>query len=271
MGATRVVVVEDEALARERIVTLVCATPELALVGEAAHGLQALDVIAATSPDLVFLDVEMPELDGFGVVAALLADRDSDLDDAAMPGIVFITAYEEYALRAFEVDAIDYLHKPVTPERFAAAVRRAVGRLSRDAASSTRVAQGVAQAAAALARETARHRTRFVVRRGSTHTFVAASDVVWIDAVDNYLRLHAHGRVHLVRGTMKDAERELDPAAFLRIHRSAIVNVARIAAVEALPDGGYVVRLADGARLRTSRQYAAGVRALVRVVGSRDS
>jgi two-component system LytT family response regulator len=208
-------------------------------------------LIVATAPDLAFLDVEMPELSGFDVAAAL--------DETSPPGIVFITAYEEYAMKAFEVDAIDYLQKPVTPTRFAAAVRRALGRLGQGPSSRA----VLARALAARRSENGRYRTRFVVRRGSQHTFVAASDVIWIDAVDNYLQLHTEGRVHLVRGTMKDAEQELDPDAFLRIHRSAIVNVARIVAVDAQPSGGYLVRLSDGTKLRTSRQYVAGVRSLL--------
>jgi two-component system LytT family response regulator len=250
MTAVRTVVVEDEPLARERIVALVRATPGLELVGQASHGLEALDVIADLAPELVFLDVEMPELNGFEVVAAL--------DDAAMPGIVFITAYEEYAMKAFEADAIDYLQKPVTPERFAAAVRRALGRLERGP-----IARTVVASALATRRSPPLHRSRFVVRRGSTHTFVAANDVLWIDAADNYLQLHTVARTHLVRGTMKDAEEELDPESFIRVHRSAIVNVARITAIDAQAGGGYVVVLGDGTKLRTSRQYAARVRALV--------
>ncbi|HVZ49779.1 MAG TPA: LytTR family DNA-binding domain-containing protein [Gemmatimonadaceae bacterium] len=250
----RVLVAEDEPLARERITGLVRESPGLELVGEAVHGLEALDRITALRPDLVFLDVEMPELTGLEVVAAL--------DESALPGIVFITAYEEYAVQAFEVDAIDYLRKPVTAERFAAAVARAVRRVgpSRgdDAARLARVTAALERARGA----TAAPRTRFVVRRGSTHTFVPVADVAWIGAADNYLELHAAGRVHLVRGTIRDAEREF-AATFLRVHRSAMVNMAHIAAVEAQEGGGYVLRLADGARLRTSRQYAAGVRALV--------
>jgi two-component system LytT family response regulator len=251
MNPVRVVVAEDEALARERIVALVRAAPELELVGEASHGLEALDLITALAPDLVFLDVEMPELNGFELVTAL--------EESSIPGLVFITAYEEYAMKAFEVDAIDYLQKPVTPERFAAAVRRAIGRLSRGRTA----AAAIARAIVARNRETTRYRSRFVVRVRSTHTFVGVKDIVWIDAVDNYLQLHTRDRIHLVRGTMKDAEGELDPSQFLRIHRSAIVNIARIVAVDALPSGGYGVRLDEGTKLRTSRQYAGRVRTLV--------
>jgi two-component system LytT family response regulator len=172
---------------------------------------------------------------------------------------VFITAYEEYAMKAFEVDAIDYLQKPVTPERFAAAVQRAISRMAR----GREAAAAIARAIVARSRETARYRSRFVVRVRSTHTFVGVKDIVWIDAVDNYLQLHTRNQVHLVRGTMKEAERELDPSHFLRIHRSAIVSIARIVAVDALPSGGYGVRLDEGTKLRTSRQYAGRVRRLV--------
>jgi two-component system, LytTR family, response regulator len=251
MRPVRVLVVEDEALARERVVALVRATPELELLGEATHGLEALDRITALHPDLVLLDIEMPELNGFEIVAAL--------DESSMPGIVFITAFEDYALQAFEVDAIDYLQKPVTPERFAAAVQRAIGRLAQARVSRA----SVARALTTWRREGGGYRTRFVVRTRSTHAFVPVHEVVWIDAADNYLQLHAGGRARLVRGTIKDAEAELDPAAFLRIHRSAIVSIGHVVAIEAQAGGGYVLRLTDGTRLRTSRQYAAGVRALV--------
>jgi len=246
MKPVRVIVVDDEALARERISALVSATPRLALVGEAANGLEALDLIESLEPDLVLIDVDMPELSGFDVVASR--------GDAAKPGFVFITAYDEYAIKAFEVDALDYLLKPASPERFALTVERALTRLGSEPAAPLRVARAM------TTREG--HRTRFVVRRGSTHTFVAAKDVAWIDVEDNYLQLHVGGRTHLVRGTMKDAEEELDPAVFVRVHRSAMVNVGCIVAIDAQP-AGYAIRLADGTRVRTSRQYAARVRALL--------
>ena len=248
MKQVRVLVVDDEALARERIAALVTSTPDLTLVGQATNGLEALDLIESLGPDLVLLDVDMPELSGFDVVATLGESR-------AAPGFVFITAYDEYAIRAFEVNALDYLLKPVSPERFARTVERALARMGGEAPASLRVAQAMAARSG--------YRTRFVVRRGSRHTFVAARDVSWIDVADNYLRLHVNGRPHLVRGTMKDAERDLDPSVFVRIHRSVMVNMQRIVAIDTGP-AGYVVRLADGTRLRTSRQYAANVRALLR-------
>ena len=248
----RVVTVDDEPLARERVSDLVRATPGLELVAEGRDGLEALDLITTLAPDLVFIDVEMPELSGFGVVAAL--------DGGQVPGVVFVTAFEHYALQAFEVGAIDYLHKPITRQRFAAAVARATERLGRRSPSQ----QLALVAGAAQAERERGTRTRFVVRHGNTHHFIPVEQVDWIDAADNYLRLHVGSRVHLARGTMKDAEAELDPARFVRIHRSAIVAVDRIAAVRALDAGGYVVTLAGGVRLRSSRQYAERVRALLR-------
>ncbi|MDF2775852.1 MAG: two component transcriptional regulator, LytTR family [Geminicoccaceae bacterium] len=252
MSAIRVVTVDDEPLARERISTLVRETPDLELVGEGGNGLDALDLITRLEPDLIFIDVEMPELDGFGVIAALEVDR--------VPAVVFITAYEHYALHAFEVGAVDYLHKPVTRSRFAAAAERAKERLAARSAAHWR-----ALVAAALTAERSRGlRARFVVRRGSTHYFVPVEDVDWIDAADNYLRLHVGPKSHLCRGTMKQAEDELDPARFVRIHRSAIVAVDRILSIRSHESGSHVVELRGGVRLRSSRQYADRVRTLLR-------
>jgi len=252
MSAIRVIAVDDEPLARERVTTLVRETPGLELVGEGANGLEALDLISRLEPDLIFIDVEMPELDGFGVIAALEVDR--------VPAVIFITAYEQYAMAAFDVGAVDYLHKPVTRSRFAAAVERAKERLAARSVAHWRALV----AGAALAQRSRGLRTRFVVRRGNTHYFVPVTEVDWIDAADNYLRLHVGPKSHLSRGTMKQAEDELDPAQFVRIHRSAIVAVDRIVSIRSHEAGSHVVDLKGGVRLRSSRQYAERVRALLR-------
>jgi two-component system LytT family response regulator len=251
-AAFRTVVVDDEPLARERITTLLRAAEGFEVVGEASNGLEALDRITELAPDVAFIDVEMPELGGLGVVAALDATR--------VPEIVFITAFEQYALQAFEVGAIDYVQKPVTPQRFNATLARVRQRLG---APATKRRTDLRDSAAAAERADGPRR-RFVIRRGTTHTFLPVDDVDWIDAADNYLRLHVGERWHLHRGTMKDAEDELDPARFVRIHRSAIVNVERIASVESQDGGGYIVTLHSGARLRSSRQYVDRVRSLLR-------
>jgi two-component system LytT family response regulator len=247
-----VLTVDDEPLARERVSTLVRETEGLDLVGEGNNGLEALDLITRLEPDLIFIDVEMPELSGFGVIAAL--------EGARVPAVVFITAFERYALQAFEVGAVDYLQKPVTKQRFEAAVTRARERLGRRTPESSQ-----ALVAGAVQAERARGaRTRFVVRRGNTHHIVPAEQVDWMDVADNYLSLHVGSRTHLWRGTMKQAEDELDPERFVRIHRSVIVAIDRILTVRSHDSGGYVIELEGGVRLRSSRQYADRVRALLR-------
>ena len=250
MTRLRVITVDDEPLARERVSSLVRESADLELVSEAGNGLEALDLISAQRPDLVFIDVEMPELSGFGVIAALDADK--------MPGVVFITAYEHYAMKAFEVGAIDYLPKPVVRSRFDEAVARAKARLDRATGDARR---SLIQSASEAEKERG-FRTRFVVRRGTTHYFVPVEDVEWIDVADNYLRLHAGDRAHLWRGTMKDAEEQLDPRKFVRVHRSAMVAIGRIAAINA-GEAGHVVELRSGMKLRGSRQYALRVKALL--------
>jgi two-component system LytT family response regulator len=194
----------------------------------------------------------MPELSGFGVIAAL--------DGGRVPGVVFVTAYEHYALQAFDIGAIDYLHKPVTRQRFAAAVERARDRLGRLSTAQRRALV----AGAAVAERTRGFRTRFVVRRGNTHHFVPVEQVDWVDVADNYLRLHAGEQTHICRSTMKAAEEELDPERFVRIHRSAMVAVDRIVSIGRHAAGGHALALRSGVRLRISRQYAQRVRDLLR-------
>lgn len=247
----RTIVVDDEPLARQRVVDLVRARPELTLVAEAEDGRTALDLIAELRPDLVFLDIQMPELNGFEVISAL--------EDEAMPRFVFITAFDEYAVRAFEVDAMDYLLKPVTKDRFDAAVSRALARTpSADASSPVRA---LAERATTAQPE---RPTRFVARRGTRHYFVRVTDIDWIEAVGNYVRLQTRESSHLIRETMRGLEAKLDPAQFVRMHRSAIVAVDRIDGIQARDAGEYLVTLRDGTRLVSSRAYSDRIRALLR-------
>ena len=247
----RTLVVDDERLARERVTSLVRDTAELSLIGEAEDGRTALDLIVEHRPDLVFLDIQMPELDGFQLIAAL--------DDDAIPAVVFVTAYDSYALRAFEVAAMDYLLKPVTAERFAAAVSRVLAR------SPQRPTPGSLQTFAERASSARAERpTRFVARRGVKHYFVRVTDVDWIEADGNYVRLHTKDASHLIRDTMHGVESKLDPREFVRIHRSALVAIDRIQAVESRDGGEYLVTLRGGARLVSSRGYSDRVRALLR-------
>lgn len=249
----RVVVVDDEQLPRQRVADLVRADQRLTLVGQAEHGAAALDVIVELKPDLVFLDIQMPELDGFQVISAL--------DDDALPAVVFVTAYDEYAIRAFEVDAIDYLLKPVTAERFAAAVERVVGRIDRRDESYDNPVRALASRAD---EQRAAPATRFVARRGSKHYFVKVAEIDWIEAVGNYVRLQTGDKSHLIRETMKGVEATLDPGEFVRIHRSALVAVDRIRSIEAREAGEYFITMQSGAKLVSSRGYSDRVRRLLR-------
>jgi two-component system, LytTR family, response regulator len=249
----RTVVVDDEALPRQRVADLVRGDNRLALVGEADDGRAALDLIVEQRPDLVFLDIQMPELDGFQVIAAL--------EDDVLPAIVFVTAYDAYAIRAFEVDAIDYLLKPINAERFDAAVARVISRL-RNAESGGDAAVRTVASRASEVRNTPI--VRFVARRGAKHYFIRTSDIDWIEADGNYLRLWTGDRSHLVRETMKAAEERLDAASFVRIHRSTIVAIDRIESIQAQDNGDYVVTMRGGAKLASSRGYADRIRGLLR-------
>jgi len=248
-----VLVVDDEPLARERVVQLVEAMPGLELAGEARNGVEALDLIDSVRPDLVLLDVEMPGLTGFEVVTAL--------DRSELPGVIFVTAYDHYAVKAFDVGAIDYLLKPVTRARFAEAIERARERLA-----SVRARRAERRRVSDAAIEAARSRgprARYAVRIGRRHHVVPVGQIDWIEAADNYLKLHVGGKAHLARGTIGDAERELDAARFARIHRSTLVAIDRIAAVDRGESGAWVVELQTGATLRVSRSYVDRIRALL--------
>ena len=249
----RTVVIDDESLPRQRVADLVRGDSRLALVGEADDGRAALDLIVEQRPDLIFLDIQMPELDGFQVIAAL--------DDDVLPAIVFVTAYDAYAIRAFEVDAIDYLLKPVNAERFDAAVSRVVGRRHTEEPRSDTAVRTVASRASEVRNAPI---VRFVARRGAKHYFIRTSDIDWLEADGNYLRLWTGDRSHLVRETMKAAEERLDPSSFVRIHRSTIVAIDRIESIQAQDNGDYVVTTQSGAKLASSRGYADRIRCLLR-------
>ena len=246
----RAMVIDDEELARQAVRDLVRSHPSLELVAEATDGREALDAIVSQRPDLVFLDIQMPELDGFEVVAAL--------DDDVLPAIVFVTAYDAFAIKAFEVNAIDYLMKPVTPERFQAAVARVRARLGEGRSDGSSIRSML------NAVEPGGRATRFVARRGQKHYFVRVADIDWIEAEGNYLRLVTGATTHLIRDTMKSVEGRLDPAQFVRVHRSAIVAIDRIRSIEAGEHGDYVLTMLSGARIETSRGYSDRVRALLR-------
>jgi two-component system LytT family response regulator len=247
----RAVIVDDEPLPRERIRTLLADHPEVEIVAECGDGAQAAMVIGSHEVDLVFLDIQMPELDGFELLEAL--------DHENLPAVIFVTAFDEYAVRAFEVSAIDYLLKPIDPARFEQALERALARLGRPT-------EGASELQEFLVRWRAQrgYAARFVVRTGGKLIFVRTEDVDWMDAAGNYVRLHSGGRPYLVRETMKSIEARLNPEQFVRVHRSAIVNIDRVASLEPYFHGEYVVIMRDGAKLTSSRSHSGRLRALLK-------
>jgi two-component system LytT family response regulator len=237
----RTLIVDDEAPARRRIRRLLGTERDVVIAGECGDGETALTLIAREQPDLVFLDVQMPEYDGFQVLTAL--------PSGPQPAILFVTAHDRYALRAFDVHAVDYLLKPFTAERFRTAVARARERIAMKTAGA-----GVASLAASL-RAQPSYVTRLPVRTGSATIFVDLAAVDWMDAADNYVRLHVRDREYLVRETLASLDAQLDPARFVRVHRSAIVQIDRVEEIRAETHGDAELRLRDGTRIAVSRTF----------------
>jgi two-component system LytT family response regulator len=240
----RTLIVDDEPLGRERISALLSGDTEIEVIGECPDGRQAIAAIKERKPDLVFLDVQMPEVDGFGVLDAICGEP--------MPVIIFVTAYDRYAVQAFEVHALDYLLKSFDRERFAAAVRRAKEEIrhSREGAVNERLAGLLEDLQAKQFRL-----TRLVIKSGGRIVFLRVEEIDWIEAADNYVRVHAGREAHLMRETLQSLEKRLDPARFLRIHRSWVVNIERIRELQPIFHGDYVVKLVDGTELTLSRNY----------------
>ena len=258
---TRVVIADDEPLARQRIRSFLADRGDVIIAGEARNGAEAVDVVLREKPDVVFLDVKMPELDGFEVIAALEGIRAHDAI-AATPAIVFVTAFGEFAVKAFEVRALDYLLKPFDRQRLDRALESATARrASLTAAKGDGVDPQLRELLAML--RSGRPNERFLIRNGPRMYFVKATDVEWADAAGNYVRLHANGRAHLYRDTMKGVASRLDPGRFIRIHRSAIVNIDRVMQIEPYVHGEYIVTMRDGTRLTSSKAHSTGLRALL--------
>ena len=240
----RTLIVDDEPLGRERIRTLLDDDAEIEVVGECSDGKKAVAAIERTGPDLVYLDVQMPEMDGFAVLDAIAGER--------MPAIIFVTAYDRYAVKAFEVHALDYLLKSFDRERFQAALRRAKEqiRASREGLWNERLT-GLLEDLQARQKRL----TRLVIRSAGRIFFLRVEEIDWLEAADNYVRIHAGRESHLVRETLQSLEGRLDPSKFLRIHRSTLVNLDRIQELQPLFHGDYVVKLLDGTELSLSRSY----------------
>lgn len=251
----RALIVDDEPLARERLVTLLKRHEDVEVIAECASGRRAVAVIRKEKPDLVFLDVQMPELSGFEVIEAVGVD--------AMPTVIFVTAYDKYAIKAFEVHALDYLLKPFDRERFDKALEHAREHIeARDNESlSQRLMLLLADHAGS-----ANAADRLVIRSGGRITFLKTSEIEWIEASGNYARIHTHRDEHLLRETLTELETRLDSARFARIHRSTIVNIDCIKELEPIFHGDLEITLRNGTRLTLSRAYRSR---LERLLGNR--
>ena len=244
MTMIRTMVVDDEPMARDRIVGLLGHEHDVEIVGECADGVQAVSAIGQQHPDLVFLDVQMPACDGFGVVGQLGPDQ--------IPAVVFVTAYDEYALKAFEVHAIDYLLKPFSRDRFAHTLQHAREHLERRRTGE--LARRLMPLVERIAPEP-RQLDRLIIKSGGRVFFLRTADLDWIEAAGNYVRLHVGSESHLFRETMNNIEGQLDDRQFIRIHRSRIVNTDRVKEMQPSFGGDYVAVLQNGTRLTLSRGY----------------
>ena len=239
----RVLIVDDSALARKRLRDLLKLEPGVELAGEAANGIEAVQALERGGVDLVFLDVQMPELDGFGVVETLGAGR--------MPPVVFVTAFDQHAVRAFEVHAFDYLLKPFGVKRFREALEHARARLRQAGPDAL---QARLEDLLSAAKQPA-FLERLLIKGPDHMFFVAAEDVTHLESADNYVKVHTAGRTHLLRQTLQSLEAQLDPKAFVRIHRTCLVNQRCIEKLQPWFHGDVVVVLKDGTKLALSRNY----------------
>ncbi|KRD39573.1 two-component system response regulator [Lysobacter sp. Root916] len=237
-------VIDDEPIARHAIVRLLRDDAQIELLGECGDGASAVVAIRSQRPDLVFLDIQMPAMTGMEVVAAIGAER--------MPATIFVTAYEQYAVRAFEANAVDYLVKPFSRERFAATLQRAKARLNAAADGGALPSVQILQALEALRRRDD-YLERIPVRVDERLVFIPVEDIVWIKASRNLVEIHLADRVHELRETMAALAARLDPRHFARVHRSAIVNVRRVQAIHPWFNGHHVVTMDTGQQLRMSR------------------
>ncbi len=242
---TRTLIVDDELLARERVRQLLQQEPEIEVVGECANGREAVGAIKEKRPDLIFLDVQMPELDGFGVLQEIGGG-------GAMPVIVFVTAHDKFALRAFEFHAVDYLLKPFDRSRFQAALQRSLEQVKQRQGGA--LDQRLSNLLAEL-KSPPKLLERLAVKSNGRVVFVRVNDIDWIEAADNYVDLHVGKQSHLLREKLSVLETQLAPEKFVRISRSTIINIDRLKELQSLFHGAYTVILQDGTRLTLSRNY----------------
>jgi two-component system LytT family response regulator len=249
MPKIRVLIVDDEPIARRGIGQQLKGEPEIEIVGECANGMEAVAAIKTKSPDLVFLDVQMPEMDGFEVIETVGVER--------MPRVIFVTAYDQYTLRAFEVHALDYLLKPFDHDRFVKALNHAKSSLQRGEFNRQLIRLLDDRLAARKPLE------RLVIKAGGRIYFLNVEEVDWIEAADNYVELHVGRESHLLRETISGLAARLDPARFLRIRHSTIVNIERVKELRPLFRGEYLIVLRDGTELTSSRRYRKNLDAIL--------
>jgi two-component system LytT family response regulator len=237
----RAVIADDEVLARQKLRMLLRHEPEVEIVGECASAAETIQLVRAAGPDLLFLDIRMPDMDGFDIAGSLSVDQRS-----VLPQIVLTTAYDQYAVRAFEIHAVDYLLKPFTLERLRTAVQRVSDR------AALAVTRPTGQT---FAPNISPYTTRMVFKSRGRILFLPVEEIRWITAEENYVRIHAGNEVHLLRNTMTRLETRLDPAIFLRVHRSSIVNLHYVKEVKNEADGESLVLLTSGESIAMSRSY----------------
>jgi len=238
----RALIVDDEPLARKRIKSLLADQKDITVVAECGTGREAITLIQQRSPDLLFLNIQMPEIDGFEVLQSIPEQK--------MPAIIFTTAYDQHALRAFEVHALDYLLKPFKQERFREAVERARTQLTRSAVLE--VSPGLATLIEKL-RSAQAYLNRFMIKSSDRVVFVKSTDVDWIESASNYVLLHVGDKTHILRETMRDLANKLCPKTFQRISRSVIVNLERVKELQPMGKGQYIIILVNGKQLTMSR------------------
>lgn len=252
MNKIRTLVIDDEPLARRGVRHLLKSEPDIEILGECGDGLQAVEEITAQTPDLILLDIQMPEMDGFAVLQALTAGRP--------PLVIFITAYDEFALHAFQAHALDYLLKPIKPHLFKVALDRVRAVLQ---FQQTRAFEQKLEALLQHLPGSKRYVERLMVRTAGGMQILPVHEIDWFEAEGDYVRIHKGGKKYLLRERMNGLEARLNPQKFLRIHRSAIVNIDRIHAMQPRTNGDYAVILTSGAQLTLSRTYREKVFAIL--------
>ncbi len=267
MKNLKAIIVDDESLARRGLSLRLQQMPQVDVIAECANGQEALDAIAEHGPDLVFLDIQMPGIDGFEVVRQLQAD--------SMPMVIFVTAFDEYAVDAFKVHAVDYVLKPIDDDRLHAAIERALAHQEQEESMRSKerlveLMMNMTGASAASVEAMAQGEEprqqwpeKLVIKDGNDINLIRVADIQWVDAAGDYMCIHAGGETHIMRITMKELEAMLNPARFTRIHRSTIINTDCVAGAQTLGNGEYLLALQGGAQLKVSRGYRDRVKPLL--------